>query len=561
MRIALLLLLATFSIHAQTPNATQAADDARAAKVDALFAEWNRADTPGYSVAVIRDGKTVLARGYGSADLERDVRITPRSVFDIGSTSKQFTAASILLLEQEGKLSIDHEVRKYIPELRDYGKPLTIRHLLNHTSGIRDYLTLAALGGLSFSNDYSDEETLSWITAQKALNFLPGEEHLYSNSGYYLLGQIVERASGMSLRQYAAKKIFEPLGMTNTHFHDDPDEIVKHRAIAYSPAKNGFRIDMSRYHVVGDGAVYTTTEDLAKWDTNFYQPKVGGAALLDALQQRGKLNNGEQLDYAAGLSHGTHRGFRLVGHGGGWAGYRTDMIRFPEQRLTVIAISNLGSADPSSMARSVAEIYLDAPLPSNSGAKSEAKAEAPKPSEAKAVTLSAAELEKLAGQYVDRKQGSYATVQLRDGKLYYLRGTRPYELRPLGNGRFEMVGPPVSMTFQGDTLEVQMRGKPFASMQRTTDAPVLSATDLAAYAGEYRSEEVPAPHRLRVHEGKLVARAGYDTKDVVLWPRERDVFEGDGLTLRFVRDDKGAIVAYSVNAGRVQNIRFERVQR
>ncbi|HEX6161058.1 MAG TPA: serine hydrolase domain-containing protein [Thermoanaerobaculia bacterium] len=546
--MALLLLLTTLSttpsLQAQTP----------AERVDALFAEWNRNDAPGYSVAVIRDGKTVLARGYGMADLERDVKITPRSVFDIGSTSKQFTAAAILLLEQEGKLSIDDEARKYIPELRAYAKPITIRHLLTHTSGIRDYLTLAALAGVSFSNDYSDDETLSWITSQKGLNFLPGEEYLYSNSGYYLLGRIVERASGMSLREYAAKKIFEPLGMSNTHFHDDPNEIVKHRAMAYAPKEKGFRIDMSMYHVVGDGAVYTTTEDLAKWDANFYDPKVGGQRLLDALQRQAKLNNGEEIDYAAGLMVRPYRGVRSVSHGGGWAGYRTEMIRFPEQRLTVIAISNHAGADPGAMARSVAELYLELPK-ETAGAPAPASQSTPAP---EAVAVSEAELQKVVGQYVDRKDGTYSAIEMRDGKLWAVRA-RPYELRPLGGNRFAVVGQPLALAFDGDKLEMTREGKPFASMTRTAPPPVLSAADLAAYAGEYRSDEIAAPHRLRVHEGKLMARPGYG-REVALRPRERDVFQGPGLIIRFARDARGGVTGYRVDAGRVQGLQFVRVK-
>lgn len=539
MRTALLLFfLLTLPLRAQTPEQ----------RVDALFAEWNRNDAPGYSIAVIQDGKTVLAKGYGIADLEREVKITPRSVFDIGSTSKQFTAASILLLEQEGKLSLDDPVRKWIPELPDYGKPLTIRHLVHHTSGVRDYLDLAGLAGNSFSNDYSDEETLSWITRQKALNFNPGDEYLYSNSGYYLLGQIVERASGMSLRNYAAKKIFEPLGMTNTHFHDDPNEIVKHRAIAYSPREKGFRIDMSNYHVVGDGAVYTTTEDLAKWDANFYDPKVGGQALLDALHRRGKLNNGEEIDYASGLQVRVRNGLRVVSHGGGWAGYRTQMTRYPEKRLTVIAISNHAEADPQAMALAIADIYLDRP-------KEEKKAE-PSAKPAPAVTVTDADMQKVVGQYYEAKEG-YFTVEMRDGKLFAIRGASPYELRAIGPNQYAAVGPPVVMTFAGDTVDITLDGKPFAIMKKTAAPPVLSASDLGAYTGDYQSEEIAGPHRLRVHEGKLLLRAGFD-RERQLRPRERDVFQGPGVLVRFTRNADGAVTGYRLDAGRVKGLQFAR---
>lgn len=547
MRTAMLLFMATVSLQAQ-PDA-RARDAERAQKVDALFAEWNRTDGPGFSIAVIRDGEIVLAKGYGMADLERDVRISPRSVFDIGSTSKQFTATAILLLEQEGKLSLDDDIRKHLPDFAAYERPVTIRQLIHHTSGMRDYLTLMELGGLSVSNDYSDDETLSWIARQKALNFAPGEEHLYSNSGYYVLAQIVERASGMSLRKYSAEKIFEPLGMTNTHFHDDPTEVVRHRAIGYAPAASGYAIEMSNYHVVGDGGVYTTTEDLAKWDANFHEPKVGGAALLAALHRRGKLQNGEELDYASALVHGTHGGLRMVSHGGAWAGYRSDMVRFPEQKLTVIALANFVNADPTSLALSVADVYLGTPSTSA----------APPSAATKPRAWTAAQMASFAGLYVDRKTGIYRTVQVRDGKLWYLRGTRPTELRPAADDSFELAGSPLSVRFTTSAMEALTPGKPaivFARVQQVTPA----AAELAHHAGEYRSDEIVSPHYLRVRDGQLVARIGYSREEVVLHPRESDVFEGDGVTLRFFRDEAGGIASYTVAAGRVKEIRFDRVR-
>ncbi|HYO75165.1 MAG TPA: serine hydrolase domain-containing protein [Thermoanaerobaculia bacterium] len=549
MRTLLFLLLAAISLQAQPER--DARDVERAEKVDALFAAWNRTDAPGYSVAVIRDGKTVFAKGYGMADLERDVRITPRTVFDIGSTSKQFTAAAVLLLEQEGKLSLDDDIRKYLPELRAYERPVTIRHLIHHTSGMRDYLALMGFAGLSFSNDYSDHETLSWIARQKALNFAPGEEHLYSNSGYYVLGQLVARVSGMSLRKYAAQKIFEPLGMTNTHFHDDPTEVVRHRAIGYAPAGSGYTIEMSNYHVVGDGGLYTTTEDLAKWDANFYDPVVGGATFLESLHRRGKLASGEELNYASALVHGTHSGHRTVSHGGSWAGYRADMLRFPEKKLTVIALSNVASADPSTLARSVADIYLDTPTPV-------AAPPSQKTSSGKPKAWTAAQLQAFASLYVDPKTGTYRTVEMRDGKLWYLRGTRPVELRPLADGTFELTGSPLILRFSNDTVEALLPGQPKTVFSRVV-AVTPTPAELAVYAGEYRSDEIAAPHHLSVREGALTARIGFSAETLVFRPRERDVFESnDGVRLRFHRDAQGAINAYTIGAGRVKNIRFER---
>lgn len=531
MRLVLLLFL-TASAFAQN------------AKVDALFTDVDKSDSPGYAVAVIQDGKVVHARGYGMADLERDVKITPQSVFDIGSTSKQFTAASILLLEAEGKLSLSDDIRKYLPEMPAYERPVTIAHLIHHTSGIRDYLTLMTLAGLDDRNDFTDEETVALIARQKALNFLPGDEHLYSNSGYYLLSQIVERASGKSLRRYADEKIFKPLGMTGTHFHDDPTEIVKRRAIGYAPSKNGgYVISMSNYHVTGDGALYTTVEDLAKWDTNFYDPKVGGQALLDAQHRVGKLTSGKELTYAAGLGVRKHEGLRMVEHGGAWMGYRAQLVRFPEKKLSVVVLSN-GSANPDEKALKIAQLYLDL--------KPAAAAAAPAAAPA-AVTVPAEELARYAKTYFNKRGGGYRRVEVRDGKLLY----GPRELRPVGGAKFALDGgpTPVFITFRENSALVEVEGEApneIPAVQLVTP----DAAALVPYAGEYRSEELQATHRLRVKDGALHLRAGYDVERK-LEPRERDVFETPGVIVRFQRTN-GAISGYTIAAGRVTNIAFTR---
>ena len=274
-----------------------------ATQVDALFADWVDTDRPGAAVAVIRDGEIVHSNGFGMADLERGVPITVDSVFEIGSISKQFTAMCILLLEHDGKLSVDDDVRDFIPEMPSYEEPITLRHLLNHTSGIRDIETLFPLAGLSYLNEYPDAQQLDLITRQQALNFPPGEEYLYSNSGYLLLRLIVERVSGQSLREFAEERIFDPLGMTRTVFWERPRQIIPGRALAYSPREDG-GWDYEVWHLgfQGPAGLYTTVGDLALWDANFYDNRLGGgAALIEKMETPGVLDSGEATDYAAGL--------------------------------------------------------------------------------------------------------------------------------------------------------------------------------------------------------------------------------------------------------------------
>src|SRR5882762_9896149 len=270
-------------------------DEKSAAAVDEVFGDLTKAGSPGCALGVYRDGKIVYAKGYGLANLEESAAITPGSVFDIGSTSKQFTAASILLLEQQGKLSVNDDVRKYIPELPDYGKKITILHLLNHTSGLRDYLTLFELAGVNIDNVTTDDDALNLIVRQRALNFDPGSEWLYSNTGFFLLSIIVKRVSGKSLREFAAENIFSPLQMNATTYRDDHTQLVPNRALAYDPKEKaaGFSLDVSYFEQTGDGAVHTSVLDLLKWDENFYSAQIGGKELLAELQQPGELNNGK----------------------------------------------------------------------------------------------------------------------------------------------------------------------------------------------------------------------------------------------------------------------------
>ncbi len=328
--------------------------------VDHLFAEWSKPGSPGCALGVVRNGRFIYQRGYGMANLDYDVPNSPTMMYYIGSDSKQFTAASIALLVLDGRLALDDDIRKYIPEMPDYGTPITIRHLIHHTSGIRDVYGLMALAGLPLENIFSDSEAIALIARQQALNFRPGDEFLYSNSGYFLLAQIVKRATGGSLRVYADEHIFRPLGMTHTHFHDDPGHVMKHRAMSYeADSQVGFRISyLQNFDKIGAGGLYSTVEDLAKWDENFYTHRVGGDALQQLIHTRGVLNNGDTLKYAFGNNVSRYRGLRITEHGGALMGYKAEVLRFPDQHFSVLETCNLGSIEPGRLAFAVADVYL-----------------------------------------------------------------------------------------------------------------------------------------------------------------------------------------------------------
>jgi CubicO group peptidase (beta-lactamase class C family) len=354
------ILIASVStrIHAQASGA--AVDSSVHGRVDRIFAQWDRTDSPGCALGVYQNGRVEYARGYGMANLELGVALSPQSVFDIGSTSKQFTAMSIMLLAREGKLSLEDDIRKYIPELPPYGKTITIRHILTHTSGIRDYLTLWALAGVDDADLTTDQDALDLIARQKELNFAPGEQWLYSNSGFFLASIIVQRVSGKTLAQFAAERIFAPLGMTHTRFNNDHMAVIPNRATGYAPrdSGSGWATAMSNFEQMGDGAVQTSIEDMLRWDENFYTGTVGGMETLASMQKTASLNDGKQQTYALGLMIDKFRGLRTVSHGGSWAGYRAELLRFPDQHLSVSCLCNLARTNPSQLARRVAEIYL-----------------------------------------------------------------------------------------------------------------------------------------------------------------------------------------------------------
>lgn len=329
------------------------------AEVDQLFAEWNKPDSPGASIAVVKDGEIVYKQGYGMANLEYDIPITTTTIFDIASVSKQFAAFAITTLSHNGKLSLDDDIRMYLPDVPDFGNTITIRHLLHHTSGLRDWVQSLVIAGDMMDDVISFKHILKMVRHQKALNFKPGAEYLYSNSGYNLLAEIVEMVTGDSFREWTDTHIFKPLGMTNSHFHDDHQMILKNRAYSYQKVENGaFKHAVNNTTALGSSSLYSTVEDLAKWILNFDDVRIGRQTVIEQMHQRGVLNNGEQIDYAFGLNIGEYRGLKTVGHSGSWRGFRSHLMRFPDQKFGIVILCNLDTFNPLRLAEEVADLYL-----------------------------------------------------------------------------------------------------------------------------------------------------------------------------------------------------------
>lgn len=452
----IVLTLATTAAAALlTPAQVQ---DKKSAAVDEIFADVAAPGSPGCALAVARNGKSIYEKGYGLANIEENVSITPQTVFDIGSTSKQFTAASILLLEKQGKLSIHDDIRKYVPEIPDYGGKITILHLLNHTSGLRDYLTLFELAGINTDSVTTDEDALEIIANQKALNFEPGSEWLYSNSGFFLLSVIVKRVSGKTLAQFAAENIFTPLEMKNTVYRGDHTQVVANRALAYDEKEkeHGYSLNVSYFEQTGDGAVHTSVGDLLKWDENLYSGQIGGKDFLAELQEPGKLNNGKTLKYAKGLMVGNYRGLPMVEHGGSWGGYRAQLLRFPEQHFSVVCLCNVGNAGPEKRALRVADIYLSEQMKEPAPRVKEAEKREKKAS----VAVSPEKLAQYKGSfYSDELRVTYL-LAVEDGKLKlknlqsgdgFLHAAEHMELRPVGSDEFRVDDEGLEFAFEHDS--------------------------------------------------------------------------------------------------------------
>ncbi|MCP4654410.1 MAG: serine hydrolase [bacterium] len=554
---ALLSLLLVFALAAQAPDDELPSLDSQ---VDELFAEWDKTSSPGCALGVYRDGGIAYARGYGMANLEYGIASSPQSIFRIGSTSKQFTAMAVALLAEEGKLSLDDDVRKFFPELPDYGRTITVRHLIHHTSGIRDYLTLAGLVG--WGEDFSIAEALGIVARQKTLNFEPGEKFLYSNSNYFLMALLVERVTGETLREWAEEHIFKVLGMSNTHFHDDHTHIVRNRADGYSPGDGGYTIDMTILDMVGDGGILTSVEDLLLWDRNFYDNKLGKARreLIDEITTPGHLNDGEALDYAFGLEVGEHRSLKRIEHGGGFVGFRAQMIRFPEQHFSVAVLCNLGSIDPTPLAYRVAELYLAEVM--EPAAEDEASGERPPA----AVTLSEKDLGRLSGHYWNPERKAARRIYREQDKLHIdWDGDLRAELQPLGGDRFAMVGFPVEaeVHFEPAGARRPERMVVLVRSERRVLEPyekkTLPPAKLGRYAGSYLSAELDARYTVELADEGLMLRAPrLDPRP--LEPQFDETFtamgEFESISVEFERDRQGKVVAFLLHAGRARAFSF-----
>ncbi|MFT5142635.1 MAG: CubicO group peptidase (beta-lactamase class C family) [Rhodothermales bacterium] len=520
---------------------------ASAQDVDAVFQRFDSTHGPGCAVAVSRDGTEVFASAYGMADLEHDVANTARTVFEPGSVSKQFTAAATILLALEGKLSLDDDIRKYIPELPDYGDVVTIRHLLNHTSGLRDWGAVAGIEGWPRTTRvHTHKHMLDIASRQLSLNYPPGEYYSYTNTGYNLQAVLVERVSGMSFAEFTKQEIFEPLGMNRTEWRDDYRRVVKDRAIAYGPLSGeGYAMNMPFENVHGNGGLLTTVGDLLLFTHNLETGALWGPEFIREMHTQGVLNSGRTIAYASGLFVGEYRGVREVQHSGSTAGYRGYLARYPDQGVAVAVMCNVSSARAGQLAHGVADLYLTVEEPADTETEP-------------AYAVSEDRLDQLVGRYVNQRTHTLVFVTAHDGTMR-LSGTA---LQPTSETRF-VVG---ANSIEFDPAEGQGRvgavltdeSGDFVRLEPAEPfAP--SGAALSAFEGSFRSDEAEVTYQMVVEDGVLVAKDRYGDTDP-LSPLYPDAFRNSMGTILFRRDRGGKVTGLSLVQGRVWDLRFRRLR-
>jgi CubicO group peptidase (beta-lactamase class C family) len=527
--IATLLAGLAATAYAETP----------AQQVDAIFAKYDKPNSPGCAVGVVSDGKLIFNRGYGYAELEHAIPLDQQSAIRVASITKQFTGAAVLLAVQQGKLSLDDDIRKYLPWFPDYGQKITVSNLLHQTSGIRDFINVGFVAGERLEDVHEEADYIATLKRQKGLDFAPGSQWAYSNSNYFLLERILQAATGETLRAFADRNIFKPLGMTETFFGDLNSEVVPNAASAYGVAPDGSpRVRWAyNFALTGAGELVSSVHDLAIWDGEFYSPRVGGEALVAAMRDHGRLNDGRSADYGGGLMFGVYRGLPFEFHNGSFIGFNTNILRFPDQRFTAIVLCNSETAEPAYLSKKIADVFLGASF----------KEPRPEDLMARAAATDAGQLGRWAGFYRNTLNTAVSRIEVKDGRLVW-NGVTP--LIPLEPGRFmTSTGRELRFTEDDGVATATVMDSHPPVLKRFTPVQISQAA-IAAYAGSYYSEEVRGRYLLEAEPGGLkLTGPGSLAGPGSRYPRDfmpagADEFYNARVTLRFTRDAGGRLTGF-----------------
>jgi CubicO group peptidase (beta-lactamase class C family) len=556
-----LWLLLTIAVTPVAKSFSQSLPDSIVKKIDNLFKGWDNNNSPGCSVGIVRNDSLLFSKGYGMANLEYGIPISPETIFHMASVSKQFTAYSIVLLARAGKLGLDDDIHKYLPWFPDLKEKITIRHLLNHTSGIRDQWQLLAIAGTRLDDVITQEHIIKILGKQQALNFKPGEQYSYSNSGFTMLAEIVRSVTGQSLRQFTDSAIFKPLGMINTHFHDDYTEIVKNRSYSYE-RNESFRFINSilSYSNAGATSLFTNIHDMSKWIMNFYDHKVGDQKDIDQLTQKGRLNNGKEINYALGISVDNYKGWKQFSHSGGDAGYRTFVMVFPDLKTGFIVFSNLAEISTGDKAYRLADIFI------TDTAKNKV-AETPKKTDTSmAILKNAAILKKFMGDYIS-EDGVQFSFQMDHQKLYWKTRSQTYLLMKAEKDTFLMaVNPEVKFVFSTTPQKTTLVNEYWPGNNRLLTKYIADTTlsdwQLKAYTGLYYCPELDCKYGIVLKDHQLVLTNNkYDDELLKLIGADHLNCDFWWMShLKVIRDKTGKIKGWEINNGRIMHLRFNKIE-
>ena len=536
-------------------------------RIDELFENFNQHESPGYALGIISHGELVYAKGYGKANLEYNIPLSDSSAFYIGSMAKQFTTAALLILESRGKIDLNKPVNQYLSEFPQYEHEITINHLIHHTSGIRETNSLQLFQGIDpkFEEVFDTEDLYELILAQEVLNFKTGEEFRYSSGGYAVLALLVERVSKMPFRAFLDKNIFSPLGMENTFVCDDHNEIVKNRAVSYWPIGNGSYERRSQvFDAYGDGGIITTVKDLVKWDAAFYDDKLGVKGFSSKMYQKGRLNNGDEIEYARALQVRNYKGLQMITHNGGMLGFRVDMVRFPEVKTSFILLGNSAFLDPTGDILKVADLYLKSEF------KEVVKIEQGDQHETE-IKVDSNILNQYVGYYWTDDTNYFRRISKKQDSLFLDNGNQDYAqyLMPLGDGEYSIKDfyLPNRLNFNPDNKGEELVAT-FGSSKRRfrkfNPQPPVSLEELRAYTGKYYSKELSSTYSIFI-ESEVAFLQINNSKPVQIFPllqNSRFVWNGRKMLwigfgeVKFVINENNTVTGFEIGDGRVSGVRF-----
>jgi len=537
----------------------QSLPDSTIKKIDNLFKYWDYNNSPGYAIGIVKNDSLIFAKGYGMANLEYNIPIKPETIFHMASVSKQFTAFSIVLLARQGKLNLDDDIRKYLPWFPDLKVKITVRNLLNHTSGIRDQWQLLAMAGTRLDDVITQDQIVKILSKQQGLNFKPGDEYSYSNSGFTMLAEIVRAVSGKSLRKFTDSAIFKPLGMTITYYHADNTEIVPNRAYSYDRKdRTRYTNSVLSYSVAGATSLFTNLIDMSKWEMNFYNHKVGDQLDIEQLTQKGKLNSGTEIDYALGISVNDYKGHKIYSHNGADAGYRTMVSVFPDLKMGFIIFSNLGDTDPFGKALQLNDLFIKDSSPKKTSSKSATI------DSTGAIFNDTLAIKKFTGNYIS-EDGVRFSFKLKKRRLIWERGNSNNQLARRKNDTLVMLNEPsVKFVFTVKSARETVVDEYGPNNHRQLvkyDADAKPTDEqLRTYAGNYYSPELNCSYRIVLKDHHLVlANSKYNDTPLKLYGNNNltdDFWWMDNLLI--LRNTKGQITGFEVNSGRIRHVLFKK---